>query len=72
MKKLVLAGLVLLASVMVLVGCKQEVAAIQWVPAVAPRAVSRGLNRDSLKSLNVSRFSQPNGRSLPTSERSEV
>ena len=57
MKKLVLAGLVLLASVMVLVGCKQEVAAIQRVPAIASRAVSRGLNRDSLKSLNISRFS---------------
>ena len=31
-------------------------------------AVSQGLNRDSLKSLNISRFSQPNGWSLPTSE----
>ena len=31
-------------------------------------AVSQGLNRDSLKSLNISRFSQTNGWSLPTSE----
>ena len=30
-------------------------------------AVSQGLNRDSLKLLNISRFSQTNGWSLPTS-----
>ena len=28
--------------------------------------VSQGLHRDSLKSLNISRFSQPHGWSLPT------
>ncbi|MDY3756220.1 MAG: hypothetical protein SOZ84_09510 [Treponema sp.] len=40
MKKLVLAGLVLLASVMILVGCKQEVAAIQRVPRrVSPASI---------------------------------
>ena len=31
-------------------------------------AVSQRLNRGSLKLLNISRFSQPNGWSLPTSE----